>query len=172
MAKLIELLENQTESFKAQFLEITKDWAGEYFEVVAPRRNFSEVEWCNVLGIEPGINRLSQGQLGFPNNFYNSGKSKVYSKLRDEAYKLTGIGKESFIAKELEKAEKHFKASLEKLALRIQKKELNIETMEVQSAHVGVNLEITFTDGDKTVRAFTIIASGEVQRPHYRYLIK
>jgi len=35
-----------------------------------------------------------------------------------------------------------------------------------------VNIETTLTDGEKMVRAYTIIAEGQVQRPHYRYLIK
>lgn len=37
---------------------------------------------------------------------------------------------------------------------------------------LGVNIETTITDGVKKVRAFTIVAEGEIQRPHYRYLIK
>jgi hypothetical protein len=37
---------------------------------------------------------------------------------------------------------------------------------------VGVNFETTLSDGEKIVRAFTIVASGEIQKPHYRYLIK
>jgi hypothetical protein len=35
-----------------------------------------------------------------------------------------------------------------------------------------VNIDMTLTDGEKTVKAFTIIAEGQIQRPHYRYLVK
>jgi hypothetical protein len=44
--------------------------------------------------------------------------------------------------------------------------------MKIISGTVGVNINITLTDGDKTVRAYTIVAEGEIQKPHYRYLVK
>ena len=62
--------------------------------------------------------------------------------------------------------------SIEKLAKRIEKKGLNQENIRTITSHVGVNIETTLTDGNKTVRAFTIIAQGTIQKPHYRYLIK
>jgi hypothetical protein len=31
---------------------------------------------------------------------------------------------------------------------------------------------MTLSDGEKVVKAFTIIAEGTIQRPHYRYLVK
>ena len=61
---------------------------------------------------------------------------------------------------------------LKKLAFRIEQKGLNTDNLKLSSSHVGVNFETAITDGTKTVRAFTIIASGPVQRPHYRYLVK
>ena len=70
------------------------------------------------------------------------------------------------------KAEQHYQASILKLADRIQKKGLVVDEIKVQTAHVGLNINTTLTDGQKTVRAFTIIAEGEIQRPHYRYLVK
>jgi len=77
-----------------------------------------------------------------------------------------------FIDNMVKNAEVHYNQSIQKLAIRIEKKGLNIDKLEVKTAHVGVNIETTLTDGEKTVRAFTIVASGIVQRPHYRYLIK
>jgi hypothetical protein len=58
------------------------------------------------------------------------------------------------------------------LAARVEAKELNIESIKVTSGFQNVNFECTITDGIKKVRAFTIIAEGEIVRPHYRYLIK
>ena len=66
----------------------------------------------------------------------------------------------------------HYNDSILKLALRIEKKELNQDKLELTTSHVDVNISTTITDGDKTVKAWTIIASGPVQRPHYRYLVK
>lgn len=68
--------------------------------------------------------------------------------------------------------EAHYEQSIEKLAFRIAQKGLNQESLTVTTSHIGVNIETTLTDGIKTVRAFTIIASGEIQKPHYRYLVK
>ena len=49
---------------------------------------------------------------------------------------------------------------------------LIIGTFVVLLKTIGVNIESIITDGTKTVRAWTIVAEGEIQRPHYRYLIK
>lgn len=76
------------------------------------------------------------------------------------------------LPKNLKAAEIHFTNTLDKLVERIKGKGLNEEKVEVVTAFVGVNLELTLSDSIKTVRAFTIIASGEIQKPHYRYLIK
>ena len=51
-------------------------------------------------------------------------------------------------------------------------KGLNLTKLKIINAHVGVNFETTFTDGEKTITARTVIASGEIQKPHYRYIIK
>ena len=63
-------------------------------------------------------------------------------------------------------------SSIEKLAYRIEKKELDQSKLKTKTSHIGVNIETVLTDGEKTVRAWTIIASGMIQRPHYRYLVK
>jgi hypothetical protein len=42
----------------------------------------------------------------------------------------------------------------------------------VNSARVGVNFECIIKTVDITVKAWTIIAEGPINRPHYRYLIK
>ena len=69
-------------------------------------------------------------------------------------------------------AQKHYTNSIAKLALRIEKKGLNQEKIEMTTGYVDVNITTTITDGEKVVRAWTIIAGGEVQKPHYRYLVK
>jgi hypothetical protein len=66
----------------------------------------------------------------------------------------------------------HYENSIVKLAYRIEKKGLNLDKITVKTSHIGVNINTWITDGEQTVHAYTIIASGEIQRPHYRYLIK
>ena len=36
----------------------------------------------------------------------------------------------------------------------------------------GINIDTIISDGEKQVKAQTICAWGEIQRPHYRYLVK
>lgn len=172
MDKIIKILETKTESFKATVIVLTREWAANNYETVSARKSFNEVQWCELLGITPAVSRFSNGKLGFPDNFYNSSDSRTFNRLQTEAYKISAMGKDAYIAKEEANANNHFATSLAKLAFRIQSKDLNFNNLDVQALHVNVNLEITISDGVKTVRAFTIIASGPVQRPHYRYLIK
>jgi hypothetical protein len=174
MKNLVNILEEKTQSFKKTYLELTKEWAAKYFDIIIERKDWKDLDWCKHLGLTPGYSRFDREQknLGFPDGFYNKKEAKTYDRLKTEVYKLSSLGKEAYIAKELVNAERSFQSSLEKLAFRIQKKELNEKNLEVTSLHKNVNLEVTITDGEKTVRAFTIIASGPIQRPHYRYLVK
>ena len=79
---------------------------------------------------------------------------------------------DEYINKELKLSEIHYDNSINKLAERIKLKDLNLDNLKVETSHIGVNINTTLTDGEKTIRAFTIIAGGDVQQPHYRYLIK
>lgn len=92
-----------------------------------------------------------------------------------EVLKLNRLIKEGHLEqhfeKNIKKAEKTFESKLLKLSLRLSDKEFT-NKVEIKSASVGVNFEATLVEGDKTVSAYTIIAEGEIQRPHYRYLIK
>jgi hypothetical protein len=77
-----------------------------------------------------------------------------------------------FITRSIKDANEHYTGSIEKLAYRLSNKGMLINRVEVKNGRIGINLDMTFTDGDTVVKAWTIIAEGPVQRPHYRYLIK
>ena len=148
MKNIIEVLKKETESLKVQYLEMTEKWAVKEFENL--RRWASDYR---------------DGKLGF-----DAASRKYYSL---PYYIVNSNGKvEHHVEKMVKNAIKHYEFSIEKLAARIEKKGLNQEILKVVTSHIGVNIETTLTDGNKTVRAFTIIAEGEIQRPHYRYLIK
>ena len=149
MNKLIDLLKKETETLKIQYLEMTEKWAVTEFETL---RQFAK--------------DYQDGKLG-----YKGEVAKRYYRLA--YYIVNSNGKvEQHIEKMVKNAIEHYDFSIEKLAARIEKKGLNVETLKTSTSHIGVNIETTLTDGEKTVRAFTIIAEGAVQRPHYRYLIK
>ena len=76
------------------------------------------------------------------------------------------------IEKLIDNANKHYEFSIDKLIERLKKKDLDINNITCTVNHIGVNLDITISDGKKTIYAYTIIAGGNIQKPHYRYLIK
>ena len=148
MNLLIETLKKETKSLKIQYVEMTKEWAVREFEILR--------QW---------VNDYHKGKFGFGE------ASKKYGRL--PYYIVNSNGKvEQHVEKMEKKAVEHYEVSIEKLAKRIEKKGLNQENIRTITSHVGVNIETTLTDGNKTVRAFTIIAHGTIQKPHYRYLIK
>lgn len=176
MTTLIQILKSETQSLKEQYLLKTKEWAINYYNSIQVKNSWNEVDWCKYFNIEPRIaNAKSPIHLQFatfPNGFHNTANAKEYSKCRKAICSILSLGLENYISKELKFAEMHYENSIAKLAFRIEKKGLNQEKINVVTSHIGVNINTTLTDGQKVVKAFTIIAEGEIQRPHYRYLIK
>ena len=103
---------------------------------------------------------------------YNTKKYFDMIKARNKVIDLDRIGLNDFTEKTMNNAKQHYENSIEKLAYRIKKKGLNISKLKATTSYIDVNISTILTDGEKTVRAWTIIASGSIQRPHYRYLIK
>jgi ribosome-binding ATPase YchF (GTP1/OBG family) len=174
MDKLIEILRKETESLRVQYLQMTEESARNLFEQCEKRSKWKEIDWCEFLGLKPEVkNPNTQIQFfGFPKGFYNTRASRDLHKNQTEIRIILNQGLEKFIEKELKRAKIHYENSIEKLAKRIEQKNLNQDKLTAVTSHIGVNINTILTDGEKTVRAFTIIASGSVQRPHYRYLIK
>lgn len=175
MKNLIEILRQETKSLKEQYVEKTKEWASKKFDNLHEKSKYKDAQWCEYFGLVPvlrNVNSPSMQFMGFPNGFYNSKHAKTYQNIKTEISKAMNMGKEKYISESQLKAERHYDYSIEKLAYRIDKKGLDQNNLTVKTSHIGVNIETTLTDGKKTVRAFTIIASGEIQCPHYRYLIK
>lgn len=80
---------------------------------------------------------------------------------------------EEYIASEEKAAKEHYEKSLIKLADRLNKKGVTVaKELEIVSGFLGQNFEITIKHDEGVVRAWTIIAEGPVQRPHYRFLVK
>ena len=118
--------------------------------------------------------------------FHHEGYSRTYKMYKPETAfdfflnnwrkfadsKPLRVGRHSWIKLANKNAIAHYENSILKLALRIEAKELNQDKLEMVTSHIDVNISTTITDGDKTVRAWTIIAEGPIQRPHYRYLVK
>lgn len=153
-AALIATLFEQTKMLKVEYLQRVGEWAAAEFGRM--------ITFVADVAARP---RITYGENGY----------KEQRKLREKAERLTnriGAGEANFVTREIENAEQFYTDSIHKLAARIDKKGLNKSAITIKTARVKQNIETTFTDGVLTVRAWTIIASGPVQRPHYRYLIK
>jgi ribosome-binding ATPase YchF (GTP1/OBG family) len=129
-------------------------------------KKWNDSDWCKWLNINPTDNGK------FPKSFYNSASCKPFYKKQDEIRLTLSKSFEQYLESEINESIEHYNQSIIKLAARIEKKGLNLNTLNVKTSYIDVNIETILTDGVKTVKAFTIIASGTIQRPHYRYLIK
>jgi hypothetical protein len=123
---------------------------------------------------------LKQVQLNIKrrDNYYNKTKADFpgmdYYKEQKWVYNTPSWNFDfiKFTEKALKDAQSHYHQMIEKLIFRINDKGLDVDKITIQSVHLGVNIDTVITDGVKTVTTSTIVASGPVQRPHYRYLIK
>lgn len=179
---LIGILRRETESLRVQYLAFMKEWADKEFA-----RMIEEIEPFQVCHHAKEAIYVAVPYNHFDSKYpakeweiarrqYSSGESQkarrsLLNRLEKFA-RLVHAGKDAFIVKMEKLAEDHYEDSILKLAARIQAKELNESALQVKTAHIAQNIETVLTDGVQTVKAFTIIASGEVQKPHYRYLIK
>jgi len=172
---LIDILKRETASLKVQYIELTLEWAEKEYERQVEMSKWTQKEWAKWLGVETReepIYGTNKTRTQFAKGFYNTKASSVYDRALTKASNIESKGKSYFMQQAKKSAEEHYEGSIQKLAFRIEQKGLDQSKLKVKTSHIGVNIDTTLTDGNKTVKAFTIIASGAVQRPHYRYLIK
>ena len=166
--ELVIKLTEETQSLKKQYLELTEKYAKEYFKKCEKKKEWDDKKWYDAFGIE--YNYISStGFLSirkYNRDYYNMNAA------RDSNFNIVKNGYDVFLKKELAKAEMHYEDSIIKLAQRISRVGLDYSKLEIKTSHVGVNIDMVLTDGTLSVKAWTIIASGPIQRPHYRYLVK
>lgn len=145
---LVSKLTEQTQVLKQLFLEKTTEFANNKFKWAESHRNFSYEDFVTRYG-------------------------KSYYQTREDIRIILTLGYNKFLEKELKNAEDHYTNSIYKLAQRLAEKGINTD-FEMTTSRLGVNIDtiIKSKDGSKTITASTIVASGPIQRPHYRYLIK
>lgn len=162
---LINILTEQTEGFRVEYIHRITVWAGD---------EFARIEALSGRTYEYK-SFATPGFVKDKNHWIDYAQGKAYRKAidaRDKARRIVEAGRDAYVTKIIAAANEHYSDSIAKLAGRIRAKGLDVDALIVKTAFVDVNLEIVLTDGSKTVRAFTIIASGPIQKPHYRYLIK
>jgi hypothetical protein len=166
-----QILRKETRELKDLYLQKTKTFATKEFEYAEKVMYRTVVEWCEIFGLEARL--IYADHYEFPVGFYNTKESKMRTKIMSKNKIIFWDGLEKHIEMALKKAEKHYENSLKKLVERLIEKGLTDTNFEIVEKTLGVNFEMLIKyDGDKTIRCWTIIAEGEIQRPHYRYLIK
>lgn len=174
MDKLINLLKEETRQLKIDYIEKTVVWADKDFDSYIEKSKWNEERWAKYLGVPTEERKDYKGNIiiSLGRNFYNTKAARVLDREKSEIRRVLAAGKAKYIETALKEANDHYEDSVHKLADRIVKKNMNTDMISVKSSYINHNLEATFTDGEKTVRAFTVLAFGPIQRPHYRYLIK
>jgi hypothetical protein len=165
---ILGILMRETHELKLQLLDRTELWA---------KQSFTRIE-TNL----PSV--IDQKKSAW--NAYNDAcVAKLPTWNLEKAYysivkkvetmkKIVSGGVDKYVVDQLNCADAHYQSSLSKLALRITQKGMDMKNFTLVSGYVGINLEMTMSDGAKSVRAWTIWAAedSELVSPHYRYLVK
>lgn len=179
-SKLILELKHHTQDLKESYLELTEKYAREKFascEAIYPLTYQEKLEKFGVWNKKPNY-ELPRIADQFGRKVYQMKDvfeiSEWGTKQINEANQIVGCwGLEEFLRREIKDATEHYNSSIDKLASRLKSKGINEETeFVVKSGRVGMNFECIINHDNQTTKAWTIIASGPVQRPHYRYLVK
>lgn len=171
--KLVEMIKLETAEMKEKYLKLTADGAREEFAGWQNCLKRNEKEWYEAFDIK-WREVILQGKKCIepdPNEYHRKALYKMRN-ARERIGKDVKKGIEAHLEKQKALAIMHYEYCTEKLGDRIMEQGMDEAKLKVTKGYVGVNLELTITDGTKTVRAWTIIAEGEIQKAHYRYLIK
>lgn len=173
--KLVDILKKETESLKKQYLQFTEEWAKKAFARMEEKMKWTTQEWYDSYSIKYTMKEI-MGKMSPEIDFKEMSRNDVMYKTmiadQRQCRSIVPDGYAKYLKDELYHAECHYLNSIEKLAWRIDQKGLKQDNLTVKNSHIGVNINTILTDGEQTVHAFTIVARGEIRRPHYRYLIK
>ena len=151
-------LKNQTTDLKNAYIIKTKVYReGEFDKLVSKYGNYTYENW--------------KAEFPTPTGFRGGVTlSREGNSLREKVSKMKYEGKEKYVKGYMKLAEMHYNSSLEKLGLKITEAGFDTTKVKLSSSSVGVNFSTEVTDGNKYMRAYTIIAEGPINAPHYRYL--
>lgn len=159
MKNLLKDLHIQTADLKDEFIKQTEEYRRkEYKNIELKYSKFTYQDFIENFG---GVDKYRTGKL-YLTREGEAERSRIVSILKS--------GENGHVEKYKKLAEMHYESSLKKLKNRIYDWGFNVDSIKVSSSHIGVNFETIVTDGEKRMRAYTIVASGPIMAPHYRYL--
>jgi len=170
---LIERLRTSTTDLKEIYIEKTKKYASEYFDHCIKLNKLTELDWLQRYNVKYTEYKHSNGSINFyPTSFYSK-EYKRMSSVKNEMQTILNEGFESYTNRMVRSAERHYEDSLVKLSNRLNQKGIKDDTnFTIKSGRIGMNFELTIEHESLITKAWTIIAEGPIQRPHYRYLVK
>lgn len=195
---LVKILTEQTQILKVEFVEKTKKYAKAQYEFHRNRASWGSNDWMReypsnmttkmwaTIDVEtgeripdtiPASEVFEKMNTGKAERKYVEipvmGRTAMEQRSKTQNFLRQFPTFEKLEEKEVKYAELHYESSIQKLAARLEKKGVT-EDFIIQTSRIGVNIEtvITSKDGKITVKAWTIIAEGPIQKPHYRYLVK
>lgn len=155
---LVKSLTEQTTEFKIEYIKKTEQWALDGF------RKMEEMKESDVIEERGAVWQGKKIHTKASYAYWNNIKS------------ILAHGSKTYIEKKVQSAQLHYDHSIGKLAHRIIKKGLDFTNISIKTDYARFgkdgSLETIITDGKRTVRAWTILAWGEIKAPHYRYLIR
>lgn len=178
--KIAASIISQTTSLKEKVIEATKDRVIREYNTATILSNRSIEDWCSILGLTPkmvnvisGASNLTCKRIVFPTSFANSEEGAKLRRIVKQA-KVTVSGPlQDNINYGIERAEKRYIFSVERLAYVLHKKGFNPDTIEVKTEiGMGENIELVVSDGVKIVMSRTILAWGPKNVPHFRFLVR
>jgi hypothetical protein len=175
--KLKKHIIDSTQLLLEQYLEKTAKYCQDKWRWVEERRDWSNEKWVelfpqklsNPYKVWKDIDGQRQQVL------IETSLSKLGLKIKSEVNMILSIGYEKFLENEIKYANEHYNSSINKLVDRLQNKGISVcyNNFKIEYSSLGVNFEMTIKHEDGTItRAYTIIAEGPIQRPHYRFLVK
>lgn len=188
MKPLKQALIEETQDLKERFLQQTQEWAEARFAFLMKASKFKELDWCKYFGLtaELANYRGTDGPIAYdpkrklegsqfwsmPRGFYNTKTASEQWRLESEFKSALRRKKEGYLQDAHNKAVHHYDMSIDKLIGRLFLKGIKDGEVNIKKGWVGVNLEMVISVNQVKVKAWTIVAQGEIQRPHYRYLVK
>ena len=176
---LVDVLKKETVGLKAAYIDKTVEYAGKRYDWAIKEFNLTEEERIKKYGmVEIPINKQNSywAVEADGSRVYKTKTHKISdaaSKNKNEARDILGRTLKMHIEKAVAKAESHYESSIERLASRLNKKGINDKTvMELESSAIGANFTTLIHHEGTTTKAWTIIAEGQIQCPHFRYLVK
>lgn len=173
-SKLVAELYNHTKELKVLYIEETKKYADNKYKHCLERESWTTQQWYDDYKLPYKI--LHEGtDRAFPSieKGYSTMTYGLMQQHKSEVRSILDMGLDKYKAKEVKYAEEHYEDSITRLSMRLNEKGITDDSQfTVTSQHIGVNFECYINHEHGLTKAWTIIASGPIQRPHYRYLVK